>query len=301
MDSLDIVFCVDAGGLIGLHVTVSTMLRHLNFDAPVRIHILHEGITERQFASLGRTIHQAEFSGQVQVLAQPVDVSAFASLRNHVGQGWMTYARLLAPRLVSVSRLLYLDADLLVFADLSELWQHDLQGHVLGAASWVTVRESNDFGFYEARGLPTDNSYFNAGVLLIDCEKWNKSEATSRCLAEGQIHGKDLPSADQTILNLMFANEYSQIERRFNTPVSAGRTLLSPEDYARRVVHLVARPKPWDTFGSLNGQARTFDEAIQLTDLKGFRRPLPTIKSLRLLRMYFKCVRRRLSATVRRS
>ena len=47
----------------------------------------------------------------------------------------MTFARFLIPNMFpeSVSRVLYLDSDILVIDDLRALWQTDLEGAVLGA------------------------------------------------------------------------------------------------------------------------------------------------------------------------
>ena len=131
--------------------------------------------------------------------------------------------------------------------------------------------------------------YFNSGVLLIDCERWLSEQLGDRALATGSQFGKDLPSADQTILNLLKGDCFEPIPRRFNTPVSPSRPRLDEAQLNERVIHLVARPKPWDPLGTLNGQSTYFDHVINSTAIADFKRSAPNRKSIRLARAYLKC------------
>lgn len=66
--------------------------------------------------------------------------------------GWMTYASLILSDILSESRMIYLDSDLIVLRDLSELWDQDLVGSHLGAVSRQRRVESNDSKFFQAFG-----------------------------------------------------------------------------------------------------------------------------------------------------
>lgn len=294
--AVHIVFCVDRGAVTGLHVTIGTLLSSLSPASSVVLHVLHSGLTDHDFCSLQRTIDRSGVDERCALKATPVDVTGMEQFSSHVGHGWVTYARLLAPGILKQDRLIYLDADLLVYADLSELWHHDLQSAPVGAVSWTTTENSNDHRFYSFHGLPLDGPYFNAGVLLFDCHQWVQDEWTSRCIEYGNRYSTNLPSADQTMLNLALGDVFTQIPRRFNTPVTASRAELGPRDLKNRVIHLVSRPKPWDAMGWLNGQSRHFDTALADTDVPDYRRPLPRIRDLRMSKMYAKCLQARLPA-----
>jgi Glycosyl transferase family 8 len=75
-------------------------------------------------------------AGSAQIQWITVDLKQFSryeGLTTHVST--MAYARILIPDLLpeTRSRLLYLDADLLVLGDVAPLWTVDLQGAPLGA------------------------------------------------------------------------------------------------------------------------------------------------------------------------
>jgi lipopolysaccharide biosynthesis glycosyltransferase len=183
-----------------------------------------------------------------------------------------------------------MDADLLVLCDLSELYDRDMQGYTLGAATWTSIELSNDRRFFEAIGLDLDAPYFNAGVLLIDRHNWVAQNVTAKCLDLAFRYRKTIPTVDQTILNLYFYKNYLHIPRYFNTPVSASRPPLSPESYRNRVIHLVAYPKPWEPLGVLNGQYHFFRFWLAKTELWRFRPHLWKYRNFRKLRGAIKCL-----------
>ena len=62
------------------------------------------------------------FGNQVRLEFVPIDESVFRGATLGPGESHMTYCRILLPHLLDVPRLIYLDCDVLVFRDLSELF-----------------------------------------------------------------------------------------------------------------------------------------------------------------------------------
>ena len=90
-----------------------------------------------------------------------------------------TYHRLLLPRLVprEVTRAIWLDCDLLVTTDLVRLWETDLGGcHLLAVRDPVVPLVSSRYGIRRWRelGIAPDAPYFNAGVMLLDVDRWRR-------------------------------------------------------------------------------------------------------------------------------
>jgi len=275
---ITVAVCVDANALVGLHVTLFSVLENLSLDSQLEVFVFHHGVSDAEFDLLSQTLSSLDKPYSMQ--AVPFDPEPFRKMK-WLG-GWMTYARLVVPKICPRDRLIYLDADLIVNADLSELWYCELNGAVIGAASWESVGESNDSQFFRDLGTNPDTPYFNAGVLLIDGWRWRERAITEQSLEIGERYEKGLPSADQTILNSLFFGDFKAVPRRFNTPVTASRPPLSDTDWSDRIVHLVARPKPWDPFGFLNGQSRVFRKTLQRTAKRGSR--AYTITSLKTIR-----------------
>ncbi|MEM2002938.1 MAG: glycosyltransferase, partial [Candidatus Methanomethylicaceae archaeon] len=181
-------------------------------------------------------------------------------------------------------------ADLLVLADISQLYAISLEGHALGAVSWNKIAESNDRSFFEQLGMSTEAPYFNAGVLLIDANQWRKSNIGPRCFEVLDRYGAALPTMDQTVLNLVFYKSFFQLPRRFNTPVTASRPPLARSVVASRVIHLVAYPKPWDAFGFLNGQFELFQFWFRQTAYRGKRPSMLHMRNVRKIKAILKCL-----------
>jgi lipopolysaccharide biosynthesis glycosyltransferase len=97
-----------------------------------------------------------------------LDVFSFKS------SGWQstvtveTYLRLLIPSLIAQKKVIYLDTDVIVDSDISELWDFDLDGNALG----MTIDGSS--------GETSDS--FQAGVMLIDLDKLREIDFTKKCI-----------------------------------------------------------------------------------------------------------------------
>jgi predicted O-methyltransferase YrrM len=138
-------------------------------------------------------------------------------------------------------RALYLDSDVLVRADLRQLWDIDLQGKTIGAVT--------DVGYPQGHESIARRPYFNAGVLLIDLTQARGRIDNVKELAGGMSEAK---FRDQDFLNTHFANEWMPLHLQWNaqglgtyaTLPSNDRNLLCLEDM--RDPHIVHFTGPVD-------------------------------------------------------
>ena len=94
--------------------------------------------------------------------------------------GWpqITLARLLMDKLLpdSIDRILYLDGDTIVRGTLIELWNTNLDNEILAASIEPTI------SCERKKVLNLENyPYCNAGVLLVNLNKWREKEAGKLC------------------------------------------------------------------------------------------------------------------------
>lgn len=132
------------------------------------------------------------------------------------------YIRLFIPHFIPVNteKVLYLDVDMIVLEDISKLWEISLANKVIaGVIDRSGVISSNWLGIqnYKALNLPPDTKYFNSGLLLIDTIKWRKLGLTHKIVKciQDNIEFADFP--DQYGLNVVFANEWTQLDSRWNS------------------------------------------------------------------------------------
>lgn len=121
-----------------------------------------------------------------------------------------TYLRLFLPQILpkTIKKFLYLDLDVIVNCDLSNVFSIDLGNKSLGAAIDLWAPSSLTLKKYIGK------KYFNAGILLFDMEKF------SRKLIFPFIKNKHILKkilfGDQDIINIVFKNDIYELPLNFN-------------------------------------------------------------------------------------
>ena len=98
----------------------------------------------------------------------------FSSLHTRDYYSKSTYYRLFIPTLYpELDKALYLDSDIVVLGDISELYNVDLGENLLGAVHDQAVQNTPEFQEYVLNriGVKNQEDYFNAGVLLMNLAK----------------------------------------------------------------------------------------------------------------------------------
>ena len=247
-EPLTLVFCTDNTAKSGLFITLASCLANIDPRREVTIHLLTDFLTDTDLKDLNAQLDLIHSSYRINKIN--ISTKEFSSFK-WLG-GYMTYARILIPNLIDEPKALYLDCDLVINTDVCELFDIPLQGHPFGAVSWNDVSTSNDSFFLLHHQCLAEQKYFNAGVLLLDLEALRDDRFTEKCIDFGAVHGKALPSADQTILNFLYGKAFLPLPRRYNTVISTDRETLVAEQIHDRIIHFVGYPKPWSLFGGIH-------------------------------------------------
>jgi len=167
----------------GLYCAVISALSHLDAARQVNLKVLDGGLSRPSTETLSRLVDRV--GGPVRLEFVTVHPSVFSKATLGPGRSHMTYCRLLLPHLLDVPRLIYLDCDVLVFRDLSELFNLELSaGKVLAA---VPDSETLSLGedcatIADALGLPAEGAYFNCGVMLMNLDELRKQHFLERAV-----------------------------------------------------------------------------------------------------------------------
>lgn|GEM_PF-1606596 len=269
----------DSCMLPGLRVTLFSLIENLDKENIPEFNLFYEGLSSRDIESLktslcvlGRPfrLNTYEFA--------PCIVSGFKTLHGNL----MTYGRLFLSRLLPHhSKVTYLDCDLVVTGDLSELDQFDLSGYPLAAVSKGTFRTALEWPVCQSLGYSLDAPYFNAGVLVLNLDCWRTEDLLGECIDFATKHSKSLFTADQTILNFVFYNNFARLPERFNRELYPDSPLVG--EISSGVYHFAGSPKPFDPFGRyLHRNWELFNNYEQRI---GFQEPFyTTFRDLRRLR-----------------
>ena len=226
------------GAFAGITIT---SLVHNNIDNYLVVHIVHDGLQpedmhklqlmERLYRNLTIRLYHLDNT----------EDTTFVVPEGHITQA-MYYRYMFARLLPSeVTRVLYLDADIICKGDLLPLWRTDLQGKVLAAVrDWGEAKSCVRIGL--SSGL-----YFNSGVLLIDLRAWERQQLTARLFTwlEQNSEHKVL-WGDQDALNAILDGEFVELPKAYNCIVVNDTSLKS--EAGDVLLHYVDYVKPWHVY-----------------------------------------------------
>lgn len=188
----------------------------------------------------------------------------------------LTVAEALPPEL---QKVIWLDCDMLVLADVAELWDTPIgDAHLLAVRDALVRNVSSRFGIsaFNELGLSPTNPYFNAGMMVIDVEKWRRTGVASAALDYLKRYHDRVFFWDQEALNAVLARNWNPVDDRWNWSANVDRLSRHNSHSGngtreqQRIVHFTGNIKPWivreegDTDASY---FRTLDE----TSWRGWR------------------------------
>ncbi len=250
MDNIPLLVTVDENYLYPLHI----MLTSLSLNNPgetFSLYIMHREIPGSGLEAVAK---HCEAIG-CRMISVQVDDSCFHGAPTMKQYPAEMYYRLLAPLLLSsnLSRILYLDPDILVINPIRPLWETDMKGNLFAAASHQGKTELIN-GVNQVR-LGTDSKYYNSGVLLIDLERGRKEIISKQIFEYVNEHGKGLLLPDQDILNALYGDRILELDdalwnydaRNYSTYLllSAGVYDIDWVVSHTSILHFCGKSKPW--------------------------------------------------------
>ena len=170
-------------------------------DVPAKSRELVAGMIERQ----GGTISFVEIPDE-RIDGLPIT--------QHFSRA-MWYRIHLPELLPNVERVLYLDADLIALDSLEPLWETDLKGNYVAAVT--NVFGPWDVDYPAKLGLPSPESYFNTGVLLMDLDEMRADNCTTALRECALEHGEAFWFPDQDAMNVVLAGRRLPLHPRWNS------------------------------------------------------------------------------------
>lgn len=215
-----------------LGVTITSIRAHKTPGSIIKIYIIDGGLAAADKEKL-----EVFNQGEITLEYLKVDIGRFSSFP--VKRHWQptTYYRLLAPEIVPHEKIIYLDSDIIVNDDLANLYQIDLENHVLAA-----VRDASENYVRKYYFRPICR-YFNAGVLLINKRLWKEKDVWARALNFIKSEADKIKYVDQDILNHLLENDWLEIDRSYNIQLD----IHQPWERGRqiKILHFVGERKPW--------------------------------------------------------
>ena len=231
-----VVFAGDYAYIRQIETALKSICRH---NSHLKIYLLNQDIPQEWFSQI--RIYLQEMGGDL-IDCKLIGLQYKMSWSNklpHINH--MTFARYFIPDFVTEDKVLYLDSDLIVTGDLTDLFELDLVENYLAAAR-------SCFG----AGIG-----FNAGVLLIDNKKWKSNKIRQQLVELTEKEHENVGEGDQSILNILFQNSCYQLEDTYNFQIGfdAGAAEKNhafvfeiPLTPLPKILHYISPDKPWKQF-----------------------------------------------------
>lgn len=112
----------------------------------------------------------------------------------------------------SIEKILVLDSDTMITSDLSELWNMDLRNNIVaGVADCINVPAYRNRFFLDCKDI-----YCNAGVFLIDLNKWRSEGVELRIIDKIKSCNGNIFFFEQTLINYACRGQILKLDLRYN-------------------------------------------------------------------------------------
>ena len=206
-----------------------------NTNSKLIVHILHSNIVtndsrDKLIQIAERYGHSLKFYNVDELCADRIaKIKEFFPNLDMNRYSFATFYRLFTPHLLpkGIEKTIYLDSDIIVNLDISELWQVELAEHPLGAVPEIHQFKDKNAAIKNRKHyapILDPEDYFNAGVMLMNLKILRKEEATIQAgMKFISEHASAYPYNDQDILNYCFSTSYLKLPLKFNQFVFRAR------------------------------------------------------------------------------
>ena len=222
-------------------VSLYSMIKNASPDPRYHAHVLCSEISEenrRLVLDLARENFEISFEDVTPYLDR---ISRELPIRDYYSKS--TYYRLfIAEMFPQYRKAIYIDSDTIVQGDVSQLYDCDIGDAYLGACHEQAMVQVDEYGTYVERVVGVSRyAFFNAGVLLINCEQFRKYAVHEKFLRHLNVYNF-VVTQDEDYLNLICKDRVCWLDQKWNTEIFG--EIPYPIEQAN-ILHYIMVSKPW--------------------------------------------------------
>ena len=209
--------------------TIKSIVCHNRF---IKFYVINSDFPTEWFVSMRKKLAKLD----CQIVNARVDGSHISQYKTNIH--YSVFLRYFTATFVQEDQALYLDCDIVVTRDLSEIFAVDLGSYPLGA-----VRDLGGEVYF-------GEQIFNSGVLLINVNYWRENDIAGQLIEmTDNLHDK-VSQDDQSILNMLFENRWLELPFAYNC-ITLHTTFSDYEPEKGLyppVIHYLTERKPWKEY-----------------------------------------------------
>ena len=230
--------------------TIKSIVCHNRF---IKFYVINSDFPTEWFVSMRKKLAKLD----CQIVNARVDGSHISQYKTNIH--YSVFLRYFTATFVQEDQALYLDCDIVVTRDLSEIFAVDLGSYPLGA-----VRDLGGEVYF-------GEQIFNSGVLLINVNYWRENDIAGQLIEmTDNLHDK-VTQDDQSILNMLFENRWLELPFAYNC-ITLHTTFSDYEPEKGLyppVIHYLTERKPWKEYTqSIYREVWWFYQGLDWSDMQ---------------------------------
>ena len=230
--------------------TIKSIVCHNRF---IKFYVINSDFPTEWFVSMRKKLAKLN----CQIVNARVDGSHISQYKTNIH--YSVFLRYFTATFVEEDQALYLDCDIVVTRDLSEIFAVDLGSYPLGA-----VRDLGGEVYF-------GEQIFNSGVLLINVNYWRENDIAGQLIEmTDNLHDK-VTQDDQSILNMLFENRWMELPFAYNC-ITLHTTFSDYEPEKGLyppVIHYLTERKPWKEYTqSIYREVWWFYQGLDWSDMQ---------------------------------
>lgn len=270
---INIVCCLDDNFAQHCGVVMASVFENAKSD--VCFHIVSDGLSNKNQQKLEDIARKYNSPLSIHKIDMEKLKNCYIHENSHVSIA--AYFRILLPELLpDLDKVIYLDCDLVVRQDLTDMWNIDVSGYAIGAAIDGT---SCDIRHYNRLMYDPSLNYINSGVMIVNLKYWREHNVSKKILEYIDKYPERLLYWDQDAINGTLIKETRIIPSTYNmqdqffhsSPMLRKETLAEIENIIHdpAIVHFTTANKAWHKY-SQHPFTYEYYKYIRLTPWKNY-------------------------------
>ena len=265
MSFVNVCFTINDLFFLPCCVAIKSIIASKRQNYSIRFFVVYNNLSNKNINKIKKIVEKHKES----VIFRQIKLSDFENLpiEPYSHYTYENYFRINIPHIFpDIDKMLYLDSDIVVNSDISELFNTDISSSYLAC---VYEKYQNSLRIIEGlKSIDTEYEveksykYYNSGILLINCNKWREDQISSKLFDFAELNSSLIYLPDQDTINYVINKNIIYLDYAWNVQFN----LESLDDFNEndiKIIHFVGPIKPWKTF-SLNMYTLYFYKYISI-------------------------------------
>jgi lipopolysaccharide biosynthesis glycosyltransferase len=198
-------------------IVAAASLFESNMNEKITLHVFSDGIKEENINEI-ENLEELYLNAKIIFYDTKNMVERLDGRVNKFHGSFSTYLKLFIPEVIpqNISRVLYLDVDILVMDSIKELFTIDMKGNCIAGVESIIDKNN----LIDER----DNNkkfHINGGVVLFDLEKCRDTKVIDKFIGAINELGSKINFADQSIIHATLLGEIYKLDIKYNVVTPA--------------------------------------------------------------------------------